>query len=66
MIPELGHFALWFGLGQAALLAVLPPLGAHRNRADWMALAAPLNKGLGLAVLLAYLCLTWAFVQFDF
>jgi len=66
VIPELGHFALWFALGLAALLAVLPPLGAHRNRADWMALAAPLNKGLGLTVLLSYLCLTWAFVQFDF
>ncbi|MBH9552048.1 heme lyase CcmF/NrfE family subunit [Inhella gelatinilytica] len=66
MIPEIGHFALWVALGLALLLGSLPLAGAQRQRADWMALAAPLNRALFWAVLLGYGALTWAFVQHDF
>ena len=66
MIPELGHFLLWLGCGAAVLLGVLPLVGAHRGRGDWMALARPLASAQFLLVLLSYLCLTAAFVQHDF
>ena len=66
MIPELGHLALWLALGFGLALAALPQLGAHQGRADWIALARPLNRLLGLCMLVAYLALTWAFVAHDF
>ena len=66
MIPELGHFALWLALGVALILAVLPLLGASRNRPDWMALARPAVYTLGSLILLAFLCLLWSFVAHDF
>jgi cytochrome c-type biogenesis protein CcmF len=63
---ELGHFALILALAMAAVQGVLPLLGAHRGHATWMALARPAARGQFLFVLLAYACLTQAFVTNDF
>jgi cytochrome c-type biogenesis protein CcmF len=37
MIPELGHFALILAFFVALVQGVLPLVGAHQNRADWVA-----------------------------
>lgn len=66
MIPELGHFALILSLPVAALVGVLALLGAHRNRAPWIALAKPGAQALALLVTVSYLCLTQAFIANDF
>lgn len=66
MIPELGHLTLWLALGVALLLSSLPPLGAHRQREDWMALATPLTVLLAVLIGLGYAALTQAFVVSDF
>ena len=66
MIPELGHFALWIALGVAAVLGVLPMLGAARGRSDWMALARPSARLLFVLVAFAFGCLAMSFVGNDF
>lgn len=66
MIPEIGHFLLWLALGVAAVLGVLPLMGAARERAEWMALARPLSRLLFLLVVLAFACLLASFVRHDF
>ena len=66
MIPELGQLLLLLALAVALVQAVMPLLGAHRGRADWMALARPtayLQFGL---VALAFVLLTASFVRNDF
>ncbi|HET8819619.1 MAG TPA: heme lyase CcmF/NrfE family subunit [Xanthomonadaceae bacterium] len=66
MLPELGQLALVLALLVAALQAALPLAGAHRGRADWMAVARPAAyMQLGL-VALAFVLLTWGFVSQDF
>ncbi|HEV7574648.1 MAG TPA: heme lyase CcmF/NrfE family subunit, partial [Caldimonas sp.] len=66
MIPELGHFALWIALGVAAVLGVMPMLGAARARADWMTLARPSARLLFALVAFAFVCLAVSFVDNDF
>jgi len=66
MIPELGHLALWIALGVAAVLGVMPMLGAARGRADWMALARPSARLLFVLVAFAFVCLALSFVANDF
>jgi cytochrome c-type biogenesis protein CcmF len=66
MIPELGHFALIIALAIAFVQGIVPLLGAWRGAPEWMAVAAPSARAHFLFVLLAYLCLTWAFVAKDF
>jgi cytochrome c-type biogenesis protein CcmF len=66
MIPELGHFALWIALGVAAVLGVMPMLGAARGRSDWMALARPSTRLLFALVAFAFVCLALSFVGNDF
>ena len=66
MIPELGQLLLLLALAVALVQGVMPLLGAHRGRADWMALARPtayLQFGL---VALAFVLLTASFVRNDF
>ena len=46
--------------------AALPLAGAARGRTDWMALARPAAQVQCLLVMLAFGCLTAAFVQNDF
>jgi cytochrome c-type biogenesis protein CcmF len=66
VIPELGHFSLWLALAVATVLAVVPMAGYARREARWMALAPAAAQTLFALVLLAYLCLTWAFRENDF
>jgi len=66
MIAELGQLALVLALAVALVQGSLPIAGAARNRADWMALARPAAQTQCLLVMLAFGCLTAAFVQNDF
>jgi cytochrome c-type biogenesis protein CcmF len=66
MIPELGHFFLWLALGVAAILGVIPLVGAQRGRSDWMALARPCVLVLFTLVTLAFACLAASFIRDDF
>lgn len=66
MIPEIGHFVLWLALGVAAMLSVIPLIGAQRGREDWMAIARPLTYTLFVLVAIAFGCLTASFVRHDF
>jgi len=66
MIPELGHFALVLALVLALVQAVVPLVGASRNRLALMAVGRPAAQGQFFFVVVAYVCLTIAFVQSDF
>jgi len=66
MIPELGHFALITALAVAIVQSFVPLLGAWRGVPEWMAIAVPAARAQFLFVLLAYACLTYAFVSKDF
>ncbi len=66
MIPELGHFSLILALAMALSQSVLPLIGAATGHAGWMALARPSARGQFLFTLIAYGCLTSAFVGNDF
>ncbi|MDO6565491.1 heme lyase CcmF/NrfE family subunit [Alteromonas sp. 1_MG-2023] len=66
MVPEIGNIALTLALVLSILLAVYPLWGAHRGHDTLMATAKPLAIGLFVFTLIAYLCLTYAFVTDDF
>ena len=66
MIPEIGHFALILALVMAAVQATVPLVGAARGITPWMRLARPVAQGQFVYVLIAYICLTYAFLAHDF
>ncbi len=66
MIVEAGHFALWLAVGVTLILGTLPLVGAHRGRADWMALAKPTTHILLALIVFSYGCLIISFVNNDF
>ncbi len=66
MIPEIGHFALILALALALVQGILPLVGAQRDNAALMGLARPVAVGQLLFAVVAYLCLTWAFLADDF
>ncbi len=66
MIPELGNFALLVALSVSLVQGTLPLLGAHRNRQAWIALARPAAAAHALLVVIAFGCLSAAFVDNDF
>ncbi len=66
MIPEIGQFALIVALCMAILQGVLPIAGAGFNIQSWMGLARPLATGQFLFVVIAFACLTYAFINNDF
>jgi len=66
MIPEIGHLALIIALCLALVQATVPMIGAARGNAVWCAAARPLALGQLTFVLLAFSCLTHAFVTNDF
>ena len=66
MIPELGQFALILALCLAVLQGTLTLAGASRRDMSWMAVARPTAYGQFFLVLVAYACLTYAFVTNDF
>ncbi len=66
MIPEIGHFALILALSLALLQGILPMVGAQRNDATMMGTARTAALGQFVFVVIAYACLTWAFLSNDF
>jgi len=66
MIPEIGHFALILALTMALSQSVLPLIGAANGNAAWIALARPAARAQFLFMLIAYGCLSWAFMNDDF
>ena len=66
MIYELGHVALILALTMALAQSVLPLIGASNGNVAWMALARPSARGQFVFLLIAYACLTHAFVTNDF
>ena len=66
MLPELGQVALLVALLVSLLQAVVPMLGAHRGIATWQALARPAAYTQLIAVFVAFVVLTHAFVTQDF
>ncbi|MBT8084252.1 MAG: heme lyase CcmF/NrfE family subunit [Woeseia sp.] len=66
MIPEIGHFALILALALAACQATYPLLGAWRNNAAMRAVARPAAVGQLVFLIIAFACLTTAFLQSDF
>ncbi len=66
MIAELGHFALILALVLAGVQAVVPLVGAARNRYALMAVGRPAAQAQLFFLLFAYACLTWAFITSDF
>jgi cytochrome c-type biogenesis protein CcmF len=66
LIYELGHVALILALTMALAQSVLPLAGAASGNVAWMALARPSARGQFLFLLIAYACLTHAFVTNDF
>ncbi|MFP5358441.1 MAG: cytochrome c biogenesis protein CcsA, partial [Gammaproteobacteria bacterium] len=65
MIAELGHFALILALGVAILQALLPSWGLWRGDARAVAIAPVAAQAQFAMVAVAYACLTWAFISFD-
>ena len=66
MIAEIGQFSLALSLALAAILGVVPMVGAARNDARLMALAQPAAAGMFLFTLLSFGCLMTLFIQNDF
>jgi cytochrome c-type biogenesis protein CcmF len=66
MIPELGQFALVLALCVVVAQGVLPLVGAARGNEAWMAFARPAAHAQLALIIIAYACLTYAFVVNDF
>ena len=66
MIPELGQFALILALCVSLVQAIVPLVGAQRNRIALMAVARPAAQGQFVFVAISFAALTWAFVTNDF
>jgi len=66
MIPEIGQMALILALALALVQAIVPVVGAHRGIHSWVALARPATWGHVISILIAYGCLTYAFLANDF
>ncbi|QEL63700.1 cytochrome c-type biogenesis protein CcmF [Oryzomicrobium terrae] len=66
MIPEIGHFALILAALVAFIQGVLPLVGAQRGNLSWIALARPAAQTQALLLIVAFGCLTAAFLQNDF
>jgi len=66
MIPELGHFALIIALGLACILAFFSLLGASMGNSTWVAMARPLARGQFAFIAIAFMCLVYAFITYDF
>jgi cytochrome c-type biogenesis protein CcmF len=66
MIPEIGQFALGMALCLALVQSVMPLAGAQFGNADWMAVARPAARGQFLFLIIAFACLTYAFIDSNF
>ncbi|MEQ1774878.1 MAG: heme lyase CcmF/NrfE family subunit [Burkholderiales bacterium] len=66
MVPEVGQFSLVLALLIALAQAVLPLVGAANGNRVWIGVARPAAQAQFLFVVLAFGCLTYAFVTNDF
>ncbi len=66
MIPEIGNFALIIALCLALVQTIVPLLGAQTHTSQWMAVAKPAARGQFLFIIIAYICLTYSFINSDF
>ena len=66
MIPEFGHYALILALCVALIQGVLPLIGAHQGRREWLMLARPAAQIVFLMLLIAFTILAWSFYANDF
>ena len=66
MIPEFGHYALILALCVALIQGVLPLVGAHQGRREWLVLARPAAQTVFLLLAIAFLTLAWSFYSNDF
>ncbi|MCP3868769.1 MAG: heme lyase CcmF/NrfE family subunit [Gammaproteobacteria bacterium] len=66
MIPEIGQVALILALVMALAQAFFPVVGAHKGIRSWVAMARPTARAQLIFILVAYGCLTFAFIDHDF
>ena len=66
MIAEFGHYALVLALCIALIQGILPLLGAHFGRRDWLVLARPAAQTVFLLLAIAFGILAWSFYVNDF
>ncbi|OWS69357.1 c-type cytochrome biogenesis protein CcmF [Polynucleobacter aenigmaticus] len=66
MIPEFGHYALILALCVAIIQGILPLLGAHQGRREWILLARPAAQTVFLLLAIAFFILAWSFYANDF
>jgi cytochrome c-type biogenesis protein CcmF len=66
MIPELGHYALILALCVALIQGILPLLGAHYGRREFLVLARPAAQAAFLLLAIAFGTLAWSFYANDF
>ena len=66
MIPEFGHYALILALCVAVIQGILPLVGAHQGRREWILLARPTAQTVFLLLAIAFLILAWSFYSNDF
>jgi len=66
MIPEIGNFALILALSVAIIQGVIPLAGAQFGIRSWINLARPVAQAQFVFVLVASVCLMYAFINNDF
>ena len=66
MIAEIGHYALWLALALAVVQFCSGLWGAHRQDGRLMQVAHRATLLQAAMMVLAFGCLAWSFVHFDF
>ena len=66
MVGELGNFCLALALCVAIAQCVVPILGAAKQQSNWMAFARPSTYVQWGLIVIAYLCLSYAFINHDY
>ncbi len=66
MIPEFGHYALILALCIAIIQGILPLVGAHQGRREWILLARPAAQTVFFLLAIAFVILAWSFYANDF
>ena len=66
MIPEFGHYALILAFCIACIQGVLPLLGSHQGRREWLVLARPAAQSVFCLLAIAFAILAWSFYINDF
>ncbi len=66
MTPEIGHYAVAFAFIFSLAQGAIPLWGAHKNNPLLMNFAIPAARFQFFFILLAFVCLTFSFVESDF